>query len=144
MRRLRQVTLVAGSMLLSGGLALGQARLGPYVVDANGLKVGHLYSDQVVLVFINGEPAAIGANQTGFRTTPAGVYYTVAGCAGTPYLLTDPHPLNSFFADAIFTTDGVFRYVSMATVSPLMYASAKNINPDGSLSDCIPVDPPAG
>jgi hypothetical protein len=126
-------------------VAVGQARLGPYVVDSNGLKVGHLYNgDATVLLFVNGEPATIAADRAGFLFTPGGQYYTVAGCAGTPYLDMDPHPPNSFFADAVFTTDGVFRYASMAAASPLMYASAKNIHGDGSLSACIEVDPPAG
>jgi len=144
MRTCRQVAVVLGSVILSSGLALGQAKLGPYVVDSSGLKVGHFYNDVAVLLFINGEPATVAADRTGFHFTGGGVYYTVAGCAGTPYLLTDPHPLTSMFADAVFTTDGVFHYVSIAAASPLMYASAKNIHSDGSLSDCIEVAPPSG
>src|SRR5262245_23703080 len=45
MRRLLRVALVLGSLVLCNGLALGQARLGPYVVDANGLKVGHVLNE---------------------------------------------------------------------------------------------------
>jgi hypothetical protein len=48
------------------------------------------------------------------------------------------------FFDAVYTTDGVFRYVSVGTASSLLYASAQNIHADGSLSSCIELDPPQG
>ena len=52
MKRLRQLVLGLGSVLLTCGVAQGQAKLGPYIVDSNGLKVGQRQEPATCPVFI--------------------------------------------------------------------------------------------
>jgi hypothetical protein len=43
------------ALMAGAGIGLGQARLGPYVVDSNGLKVGHAHDSFSVLIFLGGQ-----------------------------------------------------------------------------------------
>jgi hypothetical protein len=137
MQRFHRVALAVGSVLLCSGFAFGQARLGPYVVDSNGLKVGHVFNGDVVFVFINGELVSIAAGQQGFEAIGTTLYFAEAGCAGTPYLQTGPsESTGALYSDGYFTTDGFFHYVSMASATALMPLSSLGLHGDGSLATC--------
>ena len=75
------IALVAGT-----GIALGQARLGPYVVDSNGLKVGHVRDDGSILMFVDGVPTLITARTSGFTPEEFVLFFTDEAC-GTQALL---------------------------------------------------------
>jgi hypothetical protein len=128
-------------------VAVGQARLGPYLVDSNGLKVGHVLDTENVLVFINGEASMMAAGRSGFTIGAAPLYFLEADCAGTPYQETTPNgspsALNNLYPTAGLTSDGVIHYVSMASAAILMPQTSRGVNHDGSLDVCGLVGPGA-
>ena len=67
MKRLRQLALVLGSVVLSGGVALGQAKLGLHVVDSNDQRIGYVMDHFNAVIFIDGSAYEIGTGRDGFR-----------------------------------------------------------------------------
>jgi hypothetical protein len=136
----RRFAILLLGLAASASVALGQARLGPYVVDSNGLKVGHAQDSTDVLIFIGGEPATIAATRSGFQ--PAGtynLYFTDGACGGPPLLEAGTDVL---FGIGHYTTDGVIRYFSPASVAPMPLLSAITVQTDGTLGPCSPVSLP--
>jgi hypothetical protein len=78
MGRLRQVALVLGFVVLSGGLALGQAKLGFHVVDSNGQRIGLFAgfgsAGYEAVMSIEGNPYCVYLGRDGFRTCAVTVY----------------------------------------------------------------------
>ncbi len=136
MKKSRQVALVLGCLFLGRGFALGQGKLGPYVVDSNGLKVGRLNNEMNVFVFINGELSTIAVGRNGLTPLASTYYYQEADCAGTAYLEIVGNQ-DVLYATAFLTTDGVIHYVSMASADFLLAPSARSLNVDGSLGPCL-------
>jgi hypothetical protein len=123
------LALVAGT-----GIALGQARLGPYVVDSNGLKVGHVQDFADVLMFIGGVPTEVSTGTDGFEAVPYVLYYADSLCATPPFMAAGS---NTFlFGPGKYTTDGVIRYYNPASVTLVTTASLQSINTDGSGLGC--------
>ena len=121
----------------SATVVLGQARLGPYVVDANGLKVGHAQDAGNILMFIDGNPTIISAGPSGFNASPFTLYFTDGAC-GTQGLL-DVGMTGQFYAAGQYTTDGMVYYANAATVAGATIQSAITVNTDGSLGACGPM-----
>lgn len=135
MRAYRQVALVLGSVLLSS-LAFGQARLGPYVVDSNGVKVGHADSQNTILVFLDGGPAEIPAGRSGFQAGSFNLYYTDGACGSSPVI--DAGSSDVLFGTGRYTTNGEIWYFSAASVASTPLASARTVLTDGSITACGP------
>ena len=136
MRTSRLAVLVLGSVFLSGGLAFGQARLGPYVVDSTGLKVGHVYDSYRIFLFVDGEGRLIEAGRSGFTPLNVFVYFSTADCSGTQYILADNSDYLFSGVPITFTSDGFLHYSSTASGSSVVVQSGREINPDGSLGSC--------
>jgi hypothetical protein len=126
--------LVLGSVFLGGGIALGQARLGPYVVDSNGTKVGHLWDSSHVFTFIDGQASTILIGRSGLKYDAFSYFFAEAGCVGTPYLQVVT--LDDLFSEAYYTTDGVIHYVSTGSAVSMVALSSMNVHMDGSLGGC--------
>src|SRR5262245_24880441 len=111
MKSFGQIGLVLVLAILGCATALGQAKLGPYVVDSTGQSVGYTTNSTEVLILINGSLYAVAASRDGFWALNFSFSYSEPDCAGTEYLdqgsPTDPKPM---FSRAWFTTDGVLHY----------------------------------
>jgi hypothetical protein len=141
MRAFRRVVLVLGSVLLTVSVASAQARLGPYVVDSNGLKVGHLYDANTVLMFIDGVPTTVAAALDGFHADPSpfDVFFTDPACGTTPLAGSSDGTGALINNRGHYTTDGVIRYASTPTGTPgLLIQSKITVSTDGSLGPCEP------
>ncbi len=119
------------------GVAMGQARLGPYVVDSNGLKVGHLTGGNDILMFIDGNPTLVGGGPGGLGPTGFALYFTDAAC-GTQALMVSDGTSGQFFSTGFYTTDNVIHYVNTASATIAGMSSYITVNPDGSLGACLP------
>ena len=137
MRTFRQVALAFGSILLCSAFALGQARLGPYVVDSNGVKVGHAQDASNVLMFINGTPTVVIAGPSGFSPSTFFLYFADDACGTQPLLQVAP---GLFFSTGVYTTDGMVRYVNAAAEASTLFLSARIVNTDGSMNPCTPMN----
>jgi hypothetical protein len=116
------------------GAALGQARLGPFVVDSNGAKVGRAMDATDVLIYIDGVPTTVGTTRSGFH--PGGnftLYFTDGSCSGQPMLEAGGDVL---FGIGHFTTDGMIHYFDGAATDGLPLLSSRNVQPDGTLGAC--------
>jgi S-layer homology domain len=134
MRRLRQLALVLGSVALSGGFALGQARLGLYVVDSNDQKVGYVLYNRVAVIFIDGSAYSLQTGRDGFQpTTGFEQRYPDNQCNGTPYVQSEGGHI--LFADAQFTSDGVLHYPS-ESIELIESQSTRVVYADGTLGSC--------
>ena len=136
----RRIVLAVGSIVFCSGLAFGQARFGPYVVDSNGVKVGHAVDSTDILIFIGGVPAIIGATRSGFQ--PAGpylVYFTDGACGG-PQLLEAGSDV--FFGHAHYTTDGVIHYFAGASAVSTPLLSQMSVQTDGTFGACSSISFP--
>jgi hypothetical protein len=126
---------VALALVASTGIALGQARLGLFVVDATGKKVGY-YSGGQVLSFIDGTLYSLPVGPAGF--TPSGpmlMFYPTPDCSGTPY--TEGSGVNGeFFIGTTYTSDGFLHWVSFQPPMMITLASNRSLNSDGSLGAC--------
>ena len=138
MRAFRQVALAFGSVLLISGFALGQASLGPYVVDSNGLKVGHVQDYGQVLMFVDGVPTLINAGSNGF-TAMGFVQYFTDGACGTQALLPEGLSSGRFFLLGFYTSDGMVHYANAAALTNVTTHSANVVNSDGSTGACTPL-----
>jgi hypothetical protein len=117
------------------GVAAGQARLGPYVVDSNGLKVGHVDSGaNAILMFVDGIPTLVSAGPSGFKTLPFNLYFTDGACGSQAYLFVGIADL--FYSAGAYTTDGVIHFVNAAATSTVGTNSLILVNADGSLNAC--------
>jgi hypothetical protein len=135
MKRHDRVALVLAFVFLSSGIALGQARLGPYVVDANGLKVGHVQDSGNILMFFDGNPALVSAGVYGFNVVPFNLYFIDAAC-GTEAIMDVGTSNPPLLAPAFYTTDGVVHYVQVAGLGIAPILSFAQVNSDGTLGDC--------
>jgi len=131
--RARQIAVALGSALLCSGFALGQARLGPYVVDSNGLKVGHVQDAHDILMFINETPTNVVAGPSGLTPGTFLQYYTDGACGTQPLFGV---VAGDFFSVGLYTTDGVLHYVNAAAsvVNPIQ--SRLTVNTDDSMGPC--------
>ena len=136
MKRPCQVALLLGSFVLSGGLAFAQAKLGPYIVDANGLKVGHAKESNTALIFIEGQPVQISAGRSGFRAQSYSLYFADGTCTSQPLL--DAGGDDILIGTGRYTTDGVIRYFYPAAASVTPLQSAVTVQTDGTFSACGP------
>jgi hypothetical protein len=125
------LALVAGT-----GIAVGQARLGPYVVDSNGLKVGHADSGNQILLFIEGVPTVVSAGTGGFTPATYDLWYTDGSCGGQALL--NVQASNQLFGLGYYTTDGVIRYFSAASIVSTTVLSALTVQTDGTFGSCGP------
>lgn len=151
MQKRRQLALVLGALIISGGVSLGQARLGLHVVDSNNRKVGYfggpslasggygIVSDAIVV--IGDESYFIEIARNGFRFTDFLVYTLAPDCSGTPYVPVDP--TSRLLQRAWFTTDGFFQYPSVASASQMDLAGLRLLHADGSYGPCN-VNPSSG
>jgi hypothetical protein len=138
------------ALVASTPVARGQARLGLFVVDANGQKVGYYTpvgaSNFVVngiayagaTFFLSGTAYAVAVGKAGFIVGPEGwlsYHYPTPDCSGAAYFVYAP-ATDDFVTVVNFTTDGVFHYSS--TAPPVMFTaeSQQSIKPDGSLGPC--------
>jgi S-layer family protein len=135
MRAFRQVALAFGSVLFISGFALGQARLGPYVIDSNGLKVGHARDTGSILMFINGIPTVIIAGSSGFAAEEFVLFFTDDAC-GTQALLMEGASANEFVEPGFYTTDGMVHYLDPAALANTAPHSAIPVSTDGSMGAC--------
>ena len=138
MHAFRQMALALGSVLLISGFALGQASLGPYVVDSNGLKVGHVQDYGQVLMFVDGVPTLINGGSNGF-TAMGFVQYFTDGACGTQALLPEGLSSGRFFLLGFYTSDGMVHYANAAALANVTIHSANVVNPDGSMGACTPL-----
>jgi len=137
MRAFRQVAFAFGSVLLCSSFALGQASLGPYVIDSNGLKVGRAdLGGRNVLMFIDGHPAILSVGPNGFYPGPSALYFTDAAC-GTQALL-DVGQSGLIISPGFYTTDGMVHYVNPLAVANADIQSSIPMNSDGTLGPCGP------
>jgi len=128
---------------VAGGVSVarGQARLGPYLVDSNGLKIGHVNTEGQVFVDINGEVSTTLVRRSGFMAADAfPLYYLEEGCGGTAYLSGGNEP-DLLYTTAWFTRDGFFHYMSMASGETMMPSTTRLVGGDGSLGNCTDVPP---
>jgi hypothetical protein len=126
------------ALLAGTGIALGQAKIGLYVVDSNGARVGYPLSSSGVSIFIDGEPVAIDSGRDGFTARNFTVSFDATDCGGTGYLIEgvtgDPRPT---YTAAYFTTDGILRYCLAAAVQDVVAQSSMLIHKDGSTDPCV-------
>ena len=139
MKRNRLIGLVVGSVVLSSGLALGQAKLGPYVVDSSGQRIGSLsYSGNGsgAIISLGGFDYQIDAARYGFVTSDIMLFLENADCSGAQYIRVSP--FYTLLERAWFTSDGFFHYPAMAPVSFVAGEGSRTINADGSFGPCQP------
>jgi len=134
MRRLFQVALVLGSMFLSSGLALGQAKLGLHVVDANGQKVGYVLDAGGAVIFIDGVAYGIEANRNGFKPVAFQLDYITGDCSGTAYVNSDLPTL--LFERARYTGDGLIHYPSAVPPQIIAVHTFQTLGDDGLPGPC--------
>ena len=143
MKRLRQVALVLGSVFLSSGLALGQAKLGPHVVDSNGQRIGYYAGlgfgppavDEAI-VFIDGVASRIQIGRDGFVTADVFLYFENADCSGVQYVRVRPDIYLVQLAS--YTTDGFFHYTTTDYQTDVITLAQRTLHGDGTLSPCDP------
>jgi hypothetical protein len=136
MRAFRQVALAFGSVLLCNGFALGQARLGPYVIDSNGLKIGHALDVTNALMFIQGDSIAIAVRRSGFTASTFTLVFADGACGGQAQLVA---PSTDFlFGAGYYTSDGVIHYFSPTSIVSMDVQSQLTVQTDGTLSACSP------
>ena len=134
MKRLRQLVIALASVALSGSLALGQAKLGLHVVDANGQNVGYLLDAGDAVIFIDGVAYGIEANRNGFKPVAFTLYYTTGDCSGTAYVSSD---LPTFlFERARYTGDGLIHYPSAVPPQIIAAQSFQSLGDDGVPGPC--------
>ena len=131
----RPIAVAFGSVLLCSGFALGQARLGPYVVDSNGLKVGHVQDYGQVLMFVDGVPTLINGGSNGFTAMAFALDFTDGAC-GTQALLPLLLSSGGFFLPGFYTTDGMVHYLDPAALANTAPHSAIPVSTDGSMGAC--------
>lgn len=136
MQKCRHAGLVLGFLVLGGGIALGQARLGLHVVDGNDQKVGYVLDASNAVVFIDGEAYAVEAGQDGFRGVNYLSYSAAADCSDPQYVELYSGQGFGLFTAAWFTTDGVFHYAKTALAAPVPVQSVRTVVGDGSLGPC--------
>lgn len=136
MRSFLRLGLVLGSVFLGAGVALGQAKLGLHVVDANGQKVGYVLDPSDAAVFINGEAFSMEMDQSGFRATQFVVYSVAGDCSAPLYVAMYDGQSFGLYSRAWYTSDGVFHYPSTPDAQPVLAGSAQTIGPDGVPGPC--------
>jgi hypothetical protein len=129
----RRVVIAVSSIVFCSAFAFGQARLGPYVVDSNGVKVGHAIDTTDVLIFIEGEPVKVGALRSGFAGASFNLLFTDGACGGQPLLEAGSDVL---FGLGFYTTDGVIHYFVPGSTSEMLILSQLLVQPDGTLGAC--------
>jgi hypothetical protein len=138
MRAFRQVALAVGSVLLVSSVAFSQARLGLYVLDSNGLMVGHAQDATHVVSFLPfGVPVLLSVGGSGFTAQTYNLYFTDGSC-GTQALLNAGQP-DQLFGSGYYTTDGMIRYFAPNFVVNTPLLSALTVQTDGTFSACGPV-----
>jgi S-layer homology domain len=135
MGRLRQVALVLGSVVLGCGATLGQAKLGPHVVDSNGQRIGYFIGlgsagDEAV-VSIGGASFRILIARDGFVTGDVTTWNAEADCSGKAYVQDQPGRL---LESAWFTTDGFFHYRGSTELADIN--GTRVMHGDGSFGGC--------
>jgi hypothetical protein len=133
MQRLRQAVLSFGFAVLSGGIAVGQARLGLHVVDSNDQKIGYVLDASNAIIFVDGIPYGIEAGRVGFKPVAFPMFYTTADCSGTNYVEKDD---NSLLDRASYTSDGLLHYPSTASPVVIVIQSTKSVGDDGVPGPC--------
>jgi hypothetical protein len=131
----RFLWIVAASVV-TASVARGQARLGLYVVDANGQKVGY-YDAGSVVFFVNDVAFSVGAATNGFAPSGLTYFYPTSDCSGTAYI-DQPVSFESFFTYVNYTTDSVFHYTPPQAPTGITWASQRDLETDGSLGPCVP------
>ena len=135
----RQIAVVFGSVLLCSGLAFAQARLGPYVIDSNGLKVGHAADSSHVFMFIDGVSTFIAAGPSGFTALGGYLFlFFTDGACGTQ-ALRNLGPTEPLVAPGFYTTDGMVHYANAVAAASADIHSSRPVNTDGSLGACGPL-----
>jgi hypothetical protein len=131
MKRLAAIVL---ALVAGTGSALGQARLGPYVVDNNGLKVGHSdFGGTNILTFFNGNPVVVSAGANGFSIQTFNRYFYDAACETEPYMEV---ATNLLVAPGFYLLDGNVHYPQLSEAGPVPLLSFYEVNPDGSPGPC--------
>jgi len=137
MQRLRRVGFVLALVVLSHGIALGQAHLSLRVVDSNGQKVGYATGSAEAVIFIDGEAFAIEVTRDGFRPTGYFLFSAAADCSDPQYVYMYNGGLASgLYSYAWFTSDGVLHYPSTSSAQVIAIQSGRNVLSDGSIGPC--------
>jgi len=143
MRILRQVALAFGSVLFCSGFALGQAKLGPHVVDSNGQRIGYFAGVDLstgvneAVVSINGEPYLMKLARNGFLGNDVLLYNEDAACHGQQFLAFNPN--TDLLPPASFTNDGIYHYVDPTDSGPSFMLGVQDLHGDDTLGPCGPV-----
>jgi hypothetical protein len=123
------------------GVALGQAKLGPHVVDGNGQRIGYFAGlnpstgNGMAVVFINGEGYLIDTARAGFISSEVdNILNTAADCSGQDY--RSVNPAGDLLDRAFSTTDGFFHYASSASASEVTINGSRVLNSDGTFGPC--------
>jgi hypothetical protein len=126
------------------GIALGQAKLGPHVVDSTGQRIGYFAgldgasANGMAVVFINGQGYLIDTARAGFISAVVpNIFNAAADCTGQDYRSVSPE--SDLLDHAFFTTDGFFHYASSASESAVPIFGARVINADGTFGPCSPI-----
>jgi hypothetical protein len=141
MRAFRRVALTFGSILLISSAALGQARLGPHVVDSSGQRIGYFAGLNpstglgMAVVFINGQGYLIDTARAGFISSEVNDFFNAASdCTGQNY--RSVNPTGDLLDRAWFTTDGFFYYASSASASEVPIYGSRVLHSDGTFGPC--------
>jgi hypothetical protein len=144
MRAFRQVALAFGSILLCSGFALGQAKLGPHVVDSNGMRIGYFGGLNpstgvgMAVVSINAQAYLIDTARAGFISSEVdNILNAASDCTGQDYRSVNPS--GDLLDRAFFTTDGFFYYASSASASEVTINGSRVLNSDGTFGPCSPI-----
>jgi S-layer homology domain len=112
----RRFAIMLAAFAVSASAALGQAKLGLYVVDSTGQRVSYFSSADII--FINGAPYQIDLSTAGLSPNAFTLWYPTTDCSGTAYL-PSPDP-SQWFGTTAYTSDGVIHYPP--ATSPEMFA----------------------
>src|SRR5262249_22302125 len=115
MKSFGRIALALGLAIIACASALAQAKLGPYVVDSSGLKVGHVIGGAAILMFVDGNPTEVSAGPSGFTASTFNLYFTDGACS--TQALQNVGESGVFYALGHYTTDGVIRYVNAASTA---------------------------
>lgn len=137
MRGFRYVSLALGAIFLRCGLALGQAKIGPHVVDSNGQRIGYFIGlgsagDEAV-ISVDGVSSRILIAREGFVTGDVTTWNSAADCSGQDYVQAQPGRL---LQTSWFTTDGFFHYQGSPVLPNIN--GTRVMHGDGSFGPCSP------
>lgn len=103
------------------------------LVDSNGVTIGPVIDNSLVIVAISGEAYQLQVSPDGFSQGWAYAFVT-PDCSGQPLNLMNATGL---FDNAGFTGDGVLHYSSRTSAQAMTLQSQQIVNADGSLGQCL-------